>query len=418
MAANKAAEVKKLNRKLMDFLDSSVNAFFAVENMKNILLEEGFLPLYEGEDWNLKKGGKYFVTRNGSALIAFVLPKKPFKGFQMMASHSDSPVFKIKGEPELEMDKSYIQLKTEKGVETKLVNIDRDLVIIPNLAIHMNREVNDGYKFNAQKDMLPLFSTIEGKGSFKKTVADAASVKEEDILDWDLFLYNRQKATILGGKEEFIASGRLDDLQCAFSSLQGLLSATPKESVALHCVYDNEEVGSGTKQGADSTFLKDVLHRILFAFGMGEEDYMKALQNSFLVSADNAHAVHPAHLDKADALNRPYMNKGIVLKYSANQKYTTDAVSAAVFKRFCDKAKVPYQSFANRSDMLGGSTLGNISNSQVALNTVDIGLPQLSMHSPYETAGVEDTYYLVEVAKLFYSSSVLGRGDGNLEIKF
>ena len=412
MAANKAAEVKKLNRKLMDFLDSSVNAFFAVENMKNILLEEGFLPLYEGEDWNLKKGGKYFVTRNGSALIAFALPKKPFKGFQMMASHSDSPVFKIKGEPELEMDKSYIQLnvekyggmicspwldrplsiagrvlvKTEKGVETKLVNIDRDLLIIPNLAIHMNREVNDGYKFNAQKDMLPLFSTIEGKGSFKKTVADAASVKEEDILDWDLFLYNRQKATILGGKEEFIASGRLDDLQCAFSSLQGLLS--------------------------------DVLHRILFAFGMGEEDYMKALQNSFLVSADNAHAVHPAHLDKADALNRPYMNKGIVLKYSANQKYTTDAVSAAVFKRFCDKAKVPYQSFANRSDMLGGSTLGNISNSQVALNTVDIGLPQLSMHSPYETAGVEDTYYLVEVAKLFYSSSVLGRGDGNLEIKF
>ena len=177
-------------------------------------------------------------------------------------------------------------------------------------------------------------------------------------------------------------------------------------------------MGSGTKQGAASTFLKDVLHRILYAFGMGEEDYIKALQNSFLVSADNAHAIHPAHLDKADALNRPYMNKGIVLKYSANQKYTTDAVSAAVFKSFCEKAKVPYQSFANRSDMLGGSTLGNISNSQVALNTVDIGLPQLSMHSPYETAGVEDTFYLVEVAKLFYSSSVLGRGDGNLEIKF
>ena len=239
----KAAEVKKLNRKLMDFLDGSVNAFFAVENMKNILVEEGFLPLYEGEDWKLKKGGKYFVTRNGSALIAFVLPEKPFKGFQMMASHSDSPVFKIKGDPELEIDKAYIQLNVEKyggmicspwldrplsvagrvlvksvkGVETKLVNIDRDLLIIPNLAIHMNREVNDGYKFNAQKDMLPLFSTIEGKGSFKKIVADAISVKEESILDWDLFLYNRQKATILGGKEEFIASGRLDDLQCAFS---------------------------------------------------------------------------------------------------------------------------------------------------------------------------------------------------------
>lgn len=437
-------EVKKLNRKLMDFLDHSVNAFFAVENMREILLKEGFHPLYEGEDWQLESGEKYFVTRNDSALIAFVLPKKPIKGFQMMASHSDSPVFKVKTDPEIEVDKAYIQLnvekyggmicspwldrplsvagrvllRTSKGVETRLLNIDRDLLIIPNLAIHMNREVNDGYKFNAQKDMLPLFSTEDGKGSFKKIVAEALSVKEECILDWDLFLYNRQKATFLGAEEEFIGSGRLDDLQCAFASLQGILSAKPKDSVAVHCVYDNEEVGSGTKQGAGSTFLKDVLHRILAAFQGGEEEFIKALQNSFLISADNAHAVHPSHLDKADPVNRPYMNRGIVLKYSANQKYTTDAVSGAVFKSFCEKAKVPFQCFTNRSDMLGGSTLGNISNSQVALNTVDIGLAQLSMHSPFETAGVLDSYYLVEVAKLFYSSSILGRGDGNLEIRF
>lgn len=437
-------EVKKLNRKLMDFLDHSVNAFFAVENMREILLKEGFHPLYEGEDWQLESGEKYFVTRNDSALIAFVLPKKPIKGFQMMASHSDSPVFKVKTDPEIEVDKAYIQLnvekyggmicspwldrplsvagrvllRTSKGVETRLLNIDRDLLIIPNLAIHMNREVNDGYKFNAQKDMLPLFSTEEGKGSFKKIVAEALSVKEECILDWDLFLYNRQKATFLGAEEEFIGSGRLDDLQCAFASLQGILSAKPKDSVAVHCVYDNEEVGSGTKQGAGSTFLKDVLHRILAAFQGGEEEFIKALQNSFLISADNAHAVHPSHLDKADPVNRPYMNRGIVLKYSANQKYTTDAVSGAVFKSFCEKAKVPFQCFTNRSDLLGGSTLGNISNSQVALNTVDIGLAQLSMHSPFETAGVLDSYYLVEVAKLFYSSSILGRGDGNLEIRF
>ena len=437
-------EVKKLNRKLMDFLDHSVNAFFAVENMREILLKEGFHPLYEGEDWQLESGEKYFVTRNDSALIAFVLPKKPIKGFQMMASHSDSPVFKVKTDPEIEVDKAYIQLnvekyggmicspwldrplsvagrvllRTSKGVETRLLNIDRDLLIIPNLAIHMNREVNDGYKFNAQKDMLPLFSTEEGKGSFKKIVAEALSVKEECILDWDLFLYNRQKATFLGAEEEFIGSGRLDDLQCAFASLQGILSAKPKDSVAVHCVYDNEEVGSGTKQGAGSTFLKDVLHRILAAFHGGEEEFIKALQNSFLISADNAHAVHPSHLDKADPVNRPYMNRGIVLKYSANQKYTTDAVSGAVFKSFCEKAKVPFQCFTNRSDMLGGSTLGNISNSQVALNTVDIGLAQLSMHSPFETAGVLDSYYLVEVAKLFYSSSILGIGDGNLEIRF
>ena len=437
-------EVKKLNRKLMDFLDHSVNAFFAVENMREILLKEGFHPLYEGEDWQLESGEKYFVTRNDSALIAFVLPKKPIKGFQMMASHSDSPVFKVKTDPEIEVDKAYIQLnvekyggmicspwldrplsvagrvllRTSKGVETRLLNIDRDLLIIPNLAIHMNREVNDGYKFNAQKDMLPLFSTEEGKGGFRKIVAEALSVKEECILDWDLFLYNRQKATFLGAEEEFIGSGRLDDLQCAFASLQGILSAKPKDSVAVHCVYDNEEVGSGTKQGAGSTFLKDVLHRILAAFQGGEEEFIKALQNSFLISADNAHAVHPSHLDKADPVNRPYMNRGIVLKYSANQKYTTDAVSGAVFKSFCEKAKVPFQCFTNRSDMLGGSTLGNISNSQVALNTVDIGLAQLSMHSPFETAGILDSYYLVEVAKLFYSSSILGRGDGKLEIRF
>ncbi len=442
--AGKEASARKFTKKLMDFLDKSVNAFFAVENMKEILQAEGFSPLYEGDDWKLERGGKYFVTRNGSALIAFHLPEKPFQGFQIIASHSDSPVFKIKTDPEMEVEQAYIQLnvekyggmicapwldrplsvagrvliRTKKGVASKLVNLDRDLLLIPNLAIHMNREINDGYSFNGQKDMLPLFSTMEGKGKFKEIIAEAISVKEEDILDWDLFLYNRQKACVFGACEEFIGSGRLDDLQCAFSSLQGLLAAKPKESVAMHCVFDNEEVGSGTKQGADSPFLKEVLHRILYAFHLEEVDYYKALQNSFLISADNAHAVHPSHPDKADPVNRPYMNRGIVLKYSANQKYTTDAVSGAVFKSYCEKAQVPYQTFTNRSDMLGGSTLGNISNSQVAMNTVDIGLAQLSMHSPYETAGVMDGYDLAEVAKLFYSSSVRGRGDENLEICF
>lgn len=442
--AEKEASARKFTKKLMDFLDKSVNAFFAVENMKEILQAEGFSPLYEGDDWKLERGGKYFVTRNGSALIAFHLPEKPFQGFQIIASHSDSPVFKIKTDPEMEVEQAYIQLnvekyggmicapwldrplsvagrvliRTKKGVASKLVNLDRDLLLIPNLAIHMNREVNDGYSFNAQKDMLPLFSTREGRGKFKEIIAEAISVKEEGILDWDLFLYNRQKACVFGACEEFIGSGRLDDLQCAFSSLQGLLAAKPKESVAMHCVFDNEEVGSGTKQGADSPFLKEVLHRILYAFRLEEVDYYKALQNSFLISADNAHAVHPSHPDKADPVNRPYMNQGIVLKYSANQKYTTDAVSGAVFKSYCEKAQVPYQTFTNRSDMLGGSTLGNISNSQVAMNTVDIGLAQLSMHSPYETAGVMDGYDLAEVARLFYSSSVRGKGDGNLEICF
>ena len=296
--AGKEASARKFTKKLMDFLDKSVNAFFAVENMKEILQAEGFSPLYEGDDWKLERGGKYFVTRNGSALIAFHLPEKPFQGFQIIASHSDSPVFKIKTDPEMEVEQAYIQLnvekyggmicapwldrplsvagrvliRTKKGVASKLVNLDRDLLLIPNLAIHMNREINDGYSFNGQKDMLPLFSTMEGKGKFKEIIAEAISVKEEDILDWDLFLYNRQKACVFGACEEFIGSGRLDDLQCAFSSLQGLLAAKPKESVAMHCVFDNEEVGSGTKQGADSPFLKEVLHRILYAFHLEEVD--------------------------------------------------------------------------------------------------------------------------------------------------
>lgn len=304
---------------------------------------------------------------------------------------------------------------SQVGAE-KLVNVDRDLMIIPNLAIHMNRSVNEGYEYNAQRDMLPLFCQADGKdakGKFLQLIAEEAGVKTEDILDTDLFLYNRMKGTVLGLNGEYISSPHLDDLQCAFASLKGFLEAEPKDSVAVHCVLDNEEVGSGTKQGAASTFLKDVLRRINGAMGRSEEEYLTALASSFMVSADNAHSIHPNQPDKADPTNRPYMNEGIVIKYSANQKYTTDAVSGALFKALCERAQVPYQTFHNRSDMLGGSTLGNISGTQVALNTVDIGLAQLAMHSNYETAGSKDTAYLVEAAKELFSSSVCGFGDGN-----
>ena len=291
--------------------------------------------------------------------------------------------------------------------------------MIPNVAIHMNRQVNDGYAFNAQVDMLPLFCEQgEEKNQFMQLIADEAGVQVEDILDTDLFLYNRMKGTTLGLRGEFIASGRLDDLQCAFASLKGFLAAEPKQSIAVHCVYDNEEVGSGTKQGAASTFLKDTLQRISRAMGRSEEQYLMSIASSFMVSADNAHAVHPNHAEKADPTNRPYMNRGIVIKYSANQKYTTDGVSGAVMRAICKKAEVPYQTFTNRSDMLGGSTLGNISQAQVALNTVDIGLPQLAMHSPYETAGARDTAYLIEAARVLFSSSFEGNGDGNYRLIF
>ena len=434
-----------VNKELFSFLDHSPNAFFAVKNMCDILSKAGMTRLYEGTSWELEAGRGYYVTRNDSSIIAFRIPKADYTGFQMMASHCDSPVFKIKTNAEITIDKQYVKLnvekyggmlcapwldrplsaagrvivRTEDGIETRLVNIDRDLMIIPNLAIHMNRQVNDGYKFNAQVDMLPLFCERgEESDAFMGLIASEAGVNAKDILDTDLFLYNRMPAVSLGLNNEFIASGRLDDLQCAFASLKGFLESTPKDSVAVHCVFDNEEVGSGTKQGAASTFLKDTLHRIDRAMGRTEEEYLMSIASSFLVSADNAHAVHPNHADKTDPTNRAYLNKGIVIKYSANQKYTTDAVSGAIMRVICEKAGVPYQTFANRSDMLGGSTLGNISQSQVALNTVDIGLPQLAMHSPYETAGAKDTAFLVEAAKVLFSSSVEGTGDGNYKLRF
>lgn len=434
-----------VNKELFSFLDRSPNAFFAVKNMCDVLSKAGMTRLYEGASWDLEAGKGYFVTRNDSAIIAFRIPKADYTGFQIMASHCDSPVFKIKTNAEITIDKQYVKLnvekyggmlcapwldrplsaagrvivRTEDGIETRLVNIDRDLMIIPNLAIHMNRQVNDGYKFNAQVDMLPLFCEKgEESDVFMGLIASEAGVNAKDILDTDLFLYNRMPAVSLGLNNEFIASGRLDDLQCAFASLKGFLESTPKDSVAVHCVFDNEEVGSGTKQGAASTFLKDTLHRIGRAMGRTEEEYLMSIASSFLVSADNAHAVHPNHADKTDPTNRAYLNKGIVIKYSANQKYTTDAVSGAIMRVICEKAGVPYQTFVNRSDMLGGSTLGNISQSQVALNTVDIGLPQLAMHSPYETAGAKDTAFLVEAAKVLFSSSVEGTGDGNYKLRF
>ena len=418
------------SKELAKFLESSPSAFHAIDNMENILIREKFVRLCENQRWQISPGGRYFVDRNGSSLIAFTVPESGFKGLRIMASHSDSPAFKIKENPELETDGHYIRLNVERyggmlcapwfdrplsvagrvivkdpvsgSFLTKLVNIDRDLVLIPNLAIHMNREANNGYKYNTQKDMLPLYGDLSAKDTFIKTVADAAGVHESDILGHDLFLYNREKASIWGASGEFISCGRLDDLQCAFASLKGFLAGEKQEYMALHCVFDNEETGSGTKQGAASTFLYDTLTRIHDCLGLTREDYLIHLADSLMISADNAHAVHPNHTDKADPSNRPYLNGGIVIKFNANQKYCTDGISAAMFRDICRIVNVPVQTFTNRSDMAGGSTLGNISNTQVALNTVDIGLPQLAMHSPYETAGVKDTGYLIRAAEEFF----------------
>ncbi len=420
---------RKIAQDLLTFLDNSPTCFHAVEQMAGQLLAHGFDRLQETEKWNLTPGGRYFVTRNDSSLIAFSLPEGELRSWRIMASHSDSPTFKIKEFPEIAADQHYIRLNTERyggtifstwldrplsaagriiykengRLASRLVNIDRDLLLIPNLAIHMNRDINEGYKYDPKQDLLPLYGDIRAKGSFMRLIAETAQIEETQILGHDLFLYNRQKGCIWGAAEEFISSARLDDLQCAFASLQGFLQGKKQKHAAVHCVFDNEEVGSGTKQGAASTFLKDVMTRVCESLSMTHEEQLIATAGSFMISADNAHALHPAHADKADAVNRPYINEGIVIKYNADQKYCTDAYSAAFFRDLCQDAGVPLQTFTNRSDMRGGSTLGNISSTQVALNTVDIGLPQLAMHSAYETAGIRDTAYLIRAAAAFFA---------------
>lgn len=417
-------------KELIHFIDSSPSCFHAVKFMKDLLLQEHFIQLRENTKWHIQRGGRYFVVRNGSAIIAFTVPQQDFTGMRIMASHSDSPSFKIKENPELEAENHYIRLNVEGyggmlcapwfdrplsiagrviiknnetgNLESRLVDVDRDLVMIPSLAIHLNREANKGYSYNIQKDMLPLYGDISAKGTFLRTIADAAGIKEEDILGHDLFLYNRQKGSVWGASGEYISCPRLDDLQCAFASLKGFLTAPKQSFMTVHCVLDNEETGSATKQGAASTFLYDTLTRAYRSLHMTEEDYLIHLADSFMISADNAHAVHPNYTDKADPSNRPFLNGGIVIKFNAGQKYCTDGISAAMFRDICQKAQVPVQTFTNRSDMAGGSTLGNISNTRVALNTVDIGLPQLAMHSPYETAGTNDTEYLIKAAEKFF----------------
>lgn len=432
--------VEKINRELLDFIDGSPSPYHAVENARRILMDNGYTEISERDKWNLEKGGKYFTVRNYSSIIAFEIPEGDTEGFNIISSHCDSPCFKVKELSDMKVEANYTKLntepyggmimstwldrplsvagriavRTENGIKTVLVNIDRDFCVIPNVAIHMQREINDGFKFNPQVDMLPLIGSE--KADFAAVVAEAAGVDKDSVISSDLFLYSRQKGTFVGTDKEFIMSPRLDDLQCAFSSLKALVSGGKSKRVKVCAVFDNEEVGSGTKQGADSTFLTDVISRIVYAFGGTQEDLIRAVSNSFMVSADNAHAVHPNYPEKIDATNRNYMNKGPVIKFNANQKYTTDGISAAVFKTVCENSKVPYQIFHNRSDMRGGSTLGNIANAHLSLNTVDIGLPQLAMHSSCETAGAKDTAYAVDAMTAFYGTAVTETALGEYSI--
>lgn len=414
------------------FIDESASSFHTVSNVIKMLEISGFQRLKEDEDWKLECGRAYYVTRNDSSIAAFKIPDQVWSGFHIVASHSDFPCFKLKENPEMTVDEQYVKLNTEKyggmilstwldrplsvagrvvidgktGLETKLVRIDRDLMIIPNVAIHMIRDMNKGMEYNPQIDMLPLLGGIESKGRLYKLIAEQLVIEAEDILGSDLYVYNRDKAKLIGAGREYVAAPRLDDLQCAYASVQGLLQAKAKDAVAVSMIFDNEEVGSSTRQGAGSTFLKDCLKGICGGLGKDEKEYRRMLPSSFLVSADNAHGVHPNHTEKADPTNRPYLNGGIVIKYHGSQKYTTDAYSAAYVKKICSRIDVPYQSYANRSDIAGGSTLGNISAGRVSIPSADIGLAQLSMHSACETAGVKDLEYLMEFFIAFYGEKL------------
>ena len=417
-------------RDLMDFLDSSVTMFHAINECEKVLQRSGFIYLPENGKWNINKG-KYYTKRNSSSLIAFDIAEGDYH-FQISAAHSDSPTFKLKDRPVIEangylklnvegyggminatwLDKPLtlagrVMVNTDKGIETRLLHIDRDLLIIPNVPIHFNREINKGFAFNNQVDMLPILSAGNLKeADFDNILAKELGIEAEAILAKDLYLVNRQKAAIIGFDNELISSGRLDDLECVYTSLRGFVEAENKNHINVFAVFDNEEVGSVTKQGAMSTFLASTLDRVNTALGKSKEEYYRAIAKSILISCDNAHAVHPNHPELFDVKNRPVLNQGIAIKESANQKYTTDAFSRAILKKILEKKNIPYQTFANRSDIAGGSTLGNLSNTVVSMNAVDIGLPQLAMHSAYETAGAKDVGYAFETLKAFFEANI------------
>ena len=413
----------------MNFAEQAPTAFHAAAGFREMLQRAGFSELRETDPWLVDAGGRYYVIRNDSAVIAFEVPETGFSDFRITAAHADSPAFKLKEHFE-DCGESYVRLNVEKyggmimstwldrplsvagrlavregdGVGVRLVNLDRDAVLIPNQPIHFNREVNNGYKYDPQVDLLPLYGGPDAQGGLMDEIAEAAGVRREEILSHDLFLYNRERASVWGAGDAFFSCPRIDDLECAWAAVTALTESTARDTVNVCAVFDNEEVGSSTRQGADSSFLYDTLTRLGFALGASDGEIRAAFAGSFMVSADNAHAVHPNHPEKYDKQNRAYMNHGVVIKHNASQKYTTDAVSSARFTLLCERAEVPVQHFVNRSDLPGGSTLGNISNTHVSMDTVDIGLAQLAMHSVYETAGTKDLEYLIRALKELWNS--------------
>lgn len=424
---------------LVEFIRQSPSMFHTVATARGYLDEAGFTYLPESATWLLEPGGRYYTVRNNSSVIAWRVgcalddPERGDFHFQLTASHADSPTFKLKANSELEGPEGYLRLDVEayggmidytwfdkplslagrvlvregSRIESRLVSLEEDVVLIPSLAIHLARKTNESFSPNRARDLCPVVSAGDlSAGTVDALVAEAAGVEPGQVMAHDLFLVNRQRGRVWGAASEFVSTPKLDDLACAFTSLKAFLASDNEGCVSAWCCFDNEEVGSNTKQGAMSTFLRDTLGRIAEALGRTNEDLRRGLAGSFLVSCDNAHALHPNQPDRYDAANHPVLNGGIVVKEAANQKYCTDAFSRAVFEGVCADAGVPVQAFANRSDMVGGSTLGNLSNVQVSMHAVDVGLPQLAMHSSYETGGTRDVALVIAALTAFFDANI------------
>ena len=430
-------EAKEYAKDLISFINKSGSSYQAVSASKERLLKNGFKEIKEEDTWDLKKEGKYFYTKNMSGFIAFKIGigELEKEGYKIVGCHSDTPTLRIKPSPEIISENSYIKLNVEVyggpilntfldrplsiagrvslvsdnplKPDIRLVDIRKPVVIIPNLAIHMNRTVNKGIELNPQKDMLPLLGLVSEKleknDYLIRILSKELGVNKEDILSFDLFLYEWNEGCLLGMDEEFISSSKLDDLSSVHAGLEAIVNNESGKGVQVLACFDNEEVGSRTDQGADSTFLSTALERIAIALGKTKEEYYRALANSFIISSDSAHAVHPNVADKSDPTNRPTINKGVAVKISANKKYTSDSESIAVYELICKKAGIPYQTFVNRSDEIGGSTIGPITAGHLSIRSVDIGTPILAMHSIRELGGVLDHYYLLKSFISFYN---------------
>lgn len=442
---------------MLDFIHESPTMFHAAAAIRARLEQAGFTYLPEGAAWDVEPGGAYYTQRNGSSVIAWRVgaqvpragavgepaPDRAPYHFQLAASHSDSPCFKVKMAGEVEGPHGYLRLNTEAyggmmdytwfdrplslagrvlvregaRIESRLVALNRDVALVPSLAIHMNHEVNKAFSPNRASDLYPLVSAGDLEaGSLDTLLADALEVEPAQIVARDLFLVNHERGRVWGATSEFVSSPRLDDLMCAYTSLAAFVGTANEQVVSVYACFDNEEVGSETKQGAASTLLADTLARLNAAMGYTDEDLRRALSASVLVSCDNAHAMHPAHPEKADEANAPRLNGGLAVKEAANQHYCTDAFSRAAFTAVLDQAGAAYQGYANRSDMAGGSTLGNISNMQVSVHAVDVGCAQLAMHSCMETAGARDVELAIEALGAFYAANIRIDGADSIEL--